>query len=272
MQIIKIIILGCIVPLINTLPLSYTSHIFIFDSLFNTDIFTKKEILSILNLSLILATIYFFRTNIINILKVRKRNKSTLKGKEKRKQEKNRRLRRPTNKNFKKGIIAAIITTVIYILIPKKTFSLKITALLFILPSLLLLLSTNKRGTKSFKELSTKDFILLSFAPILTIFPTVSSLCAYLFMASILHLNKKTSFNLSLLLNLSSLLLSSILGITYLLNDTTYLLPILISLILSSILSFQLIKYLKKIYYENKLYKLSIYLLFLSIFLLIWFR
>lgn len=279
MQGIKIIILGIIAPLINTLPLSYTSHILLLNALLNTDIFTKKEILSLLNISLILSTIYFFHSYLLEevkrILKIRKENKQ--KNEALKKEQKNKKIKHKQKKITKnwirpKIILPILLTTVISVLIPTKNFPLKIIALLFILTALILFLSTNKKGNKSYKELKVKDFILLSLSPILTIIPTISPLGSCLFLSSILHLNKKTALNLSLLLSIPSLLLASIPGVIYFLNDTTYLLPILISLTISTILSIQLLNYLKKIYFENKLYKLSLYLLLLSIFILIWFR
>lgn len=262
MSLIKYIILSIINSITNLLPISYTSHIYILQNIFNTKIFDNIYINSLLNLSLFTAIIIMFHKQFIkyflSLLKsFLNKNKSSFKTK---------------SKYLKLLIISIIINTTIYFFIPHKTYNIKIVAISFILTALFLFSSINKNGNKKYNDITYPDAIIIGLSSLFTFIPTISPLCASLFICSIRKLNKKSTIKYSFFLLLPILLINSIPGITFLFNNQEYLLIYTICFLISVFISCYIYDYFSYIYYENKLYKISIYCILLSIFLLFWFR
>ncbi len=283
MQLIKSIILSIISSLTNTLPISYSSHINLYKNLFNTDIFDNSNLISLLNISLIIAILLYLTKDILLYLKQINSIKSSIKEEKRKMKESKNKLPTPllNNQNnlykshlkyIKIFILISIINSLIYFLLPKYTPSIKVVALSYLFTSLIIILSSNKNSTKNYKDLSYKTALILGLSTLFCIIPSVSPLCIYLFIFSLLHFNKKVSLNYSLIITIPILFINSIPGLIYLLNYQNYIISNIISITISTIISLELLKTLKKIYSENKLYKFSFYCLFLSIFILIWFR
>lgn len=279
MQIIKYLILSIISSITNTLPISYSSHITLYQNLFNTNTFDNSSLTSLLNISLIIAIIIYLTKYILIYFKKAYHLKRTIK-EEKRKNNKTsspilnkqKNLYKNHIKYFKIFFFTSILSSIIYLFIPRNQNNLKLIAISYLLTSLILFGSTNKKGQKEYKDLSYKTAFILSISTILCIIPTLSPLCIYLFILAKLKYNKEVSFNFSLINIIPILLINSTPGLIDFISNQTYLFNNIISIFISSFISFHLLNYLKKIYLENKLYKLSIYCLFLSIFILIWFR
>ncbi len=262
MNLIKYIILSIINSITNLLPISYDSHIYIFQNTFNTKIFDNVSLNALLNLSLFITIIIIFHKQLIkyflSIIKcIIKKNKTSYKTK---------------TKYIKSLIISSIISTIMYLIIPHKINNIKIIAISYILTSLVILSSTNKKGTKKYNEITYTDSIIIGLSTIFTFIPTISPLCANMFICSKRRFDKNTTLKYSFLCLLPILLINSIPGIIILISNQEYLLISSICVLISIFISFYIYDYFSYIYYEQKLYKLSIYCLFLAVFLLIWFR
>ncbi len=258
----KYIIIGILNAIVNILPIAYSLHIFIYQNTFNTKIFNDTNLTSLVNIATLIAII------IINYKLIFKFIVNFIKTSTKKKKE----IHKKYKKYLKIITISTLLSTIIYLLIPHNITNLKSLAYFYIITAILILFSTNKKGTKSFKELTYKDSILFSLSSFLTLIPTISPLCSNLFISSKLRLNKETSLTLSFLTILPILCINSLNGVRNYIIDTSHILENSIALFLSIFLSIPIYNYLKKLYTKNKLYILSIYCLLLSLFILIWFR
>lgn len=262
MQLIKSIILSIFSSITNTLPISYSSHITLYKEVFNTNMFDNSALLSLLNISTVLAIfILYYKDFLFFIKKI-----ITLK------KTKNKPLYKQNTKYIKFYISISILSGITYLIFHSRTTNLKRIAFSYIITAFLLFLSTNKKGEYNHTHLTCKSAIFLGISPILTIIPSLSPLSAYLFTSSRLHLNKKTALTLSLLCTIPILLLNSIPGLIYIINEQTYVISSLLSIVIATFISLQIVKYLKNLYNQNKLYKFSLYCIFISLFILIWFR
>ncbi len=250
-------ILGSITIL---LPISYKTHLFIYQNLFNTTMFNNNTLNNTIFISIPISIIVIYRKDILRYLmtpfKLFFKNK-------KRKKE-------ISSINF--IIISSIISLIVYNLIPNLKLTIKNTpAYLFIL-SVILLLTNNKNGTKKIKDLSIKDTFIFGISKILTIIPSISPLTCNLISCKLLKLNKTTSIKISLL-TLIPIYLSKIIIVIKQIIITENIIPYyLLSILISTIINISIINYLKDIYYNNKLYKLSIYLSLLGMYILYWYR
>lgn len=259
---IKYIILSIINSITNLLPISYSSHIYLYQNLFNTKIFNDQHLINFLNLSIIIAIIFIHNKSIINFLlktikRIFKKDKKKFKVK---------------LKFLNYLLISSILSTLINFFTPKIKYNINSIGFGYLLTAFILLLSTNKKGDKKGTDITIKDSILFSFSQILTIIPTISPLCANLFISKKLKFNQKNALKYSFLTILPIYFIKSINSIFYLYSNQEYLIFYIISLIISTIITTIIFNYFYSLYKNNKLYKLSIYCIFLSIFIFYWFR
>ena len=259
-MLIKYIIISIIGSISNCLPISYQTHIFILNNLLNTNIFTNNNLLNSIYVSIPISIIIIYTKDIYKHLLLLIQYPLS-KNKEKHKKEKN---------NIIYIIITSIISTTIITYIPKLPLTIKNTPIYLFILSIIIYISTNKRTAK--KQLLLKDFLLFSISPILNIIPTISPLCSNLFTAKLLKIHKSLSIKLSLLTLIPLYIIKSIPLINFLIINTNYLPYYLLTIIVSIIINIKIINYLKDIYYQNKLYKLSIYTILLGLFLMYWYR
>lgn len=253
---IKYIILGIISSFTNSLPISYKAHVIIYDNIFNTKIFSDQNLISFLNLSLIIAILIINYKELLNFSSnLIKKNK-------------------PKKKHhfFKLLTISSFISIFTFPFAKKYTSNIKVIAIFYIFTSIIIFFSNNKKGHRTISELNIKDSLIIGLSNIITIIPTISSLCSNLFICSKRKIDKKLSFIYSTLCCIPLLFINSLKGIIFLLNNQTSIIDYSISLTISTFLSFYFLNYLKNLYHTNKMYKLSIYCFILAIFLLIWFR
>lgn len=258
-MIIKIILISIIGSITNLLPISYNTHIFLYDNLFNTKIFNDTLIINSVYLSIPISIIFLYHKNIIKIFSsfiktlFTKNNKTKLK-----------------ISFLNKLLISTLISTIIYLLIPKIKLTIKTIPIYLIITSIIILISNNKTGTKKTSETNIKDSLIFSISSLFTIIPTISPLCSNLFISKILKFDKKTSLLYSLLTLIPLYIIKSFTYINFITEE--YLAYIILTIIISTIISIKTIKYLKYLYNQNKLYKLSIYCILLSLFISFWFR
>lgn len=259
---LKYILLIIISSITNILPISYSAHIYLYQNLFNTKIFNDKNLIPFFYLPFVISIIYINKKKIIKFfIQTIKR----LLKKEKKK------FNIKIN-NLKKLILSTILTTLIYFLTPKLKLNLKTLPIYFFITAIIILLSNNKKGEKKETEINIKEFIFFSFSQLLTFIPTISPLCSNLLISKKLKLNHKTSLKYSFITIIPIYTLKSFHSIIYIYYNQEYLLFYSISIIISTIISINIFNYFYSLYTKNKLYKLSIYCILVSLFILYWYR
>lgn len=256
-MIIKYIIISIIGSITNLLPISYQTHIYIYQNLFNTSIFNNNILINSIYISLPLSIIFIYNQDIFKYLtlpikKVLKHHKTN------------------NVPNLLPFIIVTTLSTIIISFIPKLPLTIKNVPIYLFILSIIIYISHNKYNNKN--NLSIKDSLLISISHIINIIPTISPLCSNLLISKIIKLNKKLTIKLSLLSLIPLYIIKSIPTINYLINNLNYLPYYLLTIIISLIINIKTINYLKDLYYTNKLYKLSIYIIILGIFIIYWYR
>lgn len=229
---LKHIILGIITPLFELLSLNYKFHISILNNVFNTNIFQNPT-----------KEIYLIGITIAILLKINNKYKNT-------------KITKKNLKLLKNKLKYLLLTPVIFL--PNINNSLYI----FLIPIIILLINKNNNTNNN---LSTKKIILINLINILTIL-NIPLLLSTLLACKINKLSKKESIKISLFLyiiyNIKEIII----------NPTPLDINSLMGIIISFILTFNFFNTFINLYKSNKLYKLTIYQIFIIIFNLYWFR
>ena len=261
-MLIKYIILSIIGSITNLLPISYSTHIFLYQNLFNTKIFNDNLIINSIYISIPLSIIYTYKKDILKYISLPLKS---LFIKDKTKYQKQ-------IYSLNHLLITTLLSTIVFSLTPKLSKNIKTIPIYLFILSIIIFLSTNKQGTRKSTELTIKDSLIFSISNITTFIPTISPLCSNLFISRLLKLNKSTSLKYSLLTLIPIYIIKSTPVFKYFLTNDEYLAYTLLTITITTTLSIKIINYLKYLYNSNKLYKLSIYCLLLGIFLLYWYR
>ncbi len=254
-MLIKYIIISIIGSITNLLPISYSTHIFIFQNLFNTKIFEDNLLINSIYLAIPISIIYTYKKDILKTLLLPiKKEKSNI---------------RKKLKNLLLLFLTSLLSTIIILKIPSIKKNISSIPIYLLILSIILLLSNNKKGQKT--SLTIIDSIIISISHFLNIIPTISPLCSNLLILKLLNYNKSTTIKLSLLTLIPLYIIKSLNTITNIIT-TNHLPYYLLVILISTLINIKIINYLKDIYYNNKIYKLSIYTTILSLFLLYWYR
>lgn len=257
MTIPKYIILSIINTITTILPISNPAHINFLKNIFETNIFNHQISFYITtNIGIIFPIIYI----LIKLITFDKK------------------LLSKPNINKIKILTYIIITSLIpitsFYLISKYTtyfqsrfFIKKITPIICIINAILLLLS-NKNNNKE-KNIKLSNLIFINIINTLSIIPGISNITLTLLTTKLLNYSKKQSIIITLLTSLFYslyLFIPQTTQLTYPIHS--YIICILTTIIISKIT----INYLIRLYNNNKLSNLSLYLIISSIFILYWFR
>ena len=257
MTIPKYILLSIINTITTILPISNTAHINFLKNIFETNIFNHQTSFYItINIGIIFSIIYILTKLIYidkNIL-----SKSNIK----------------KIKIFTYTTITSLIPITLYYILYKHTshlqsqfFIKKLTPIFCIINAFILLIA-NKNINKE-KNIKLSNLIFINIINSLTIIPGISNISLTLLTTKLLKYSKRQSIIITLLTTLFYaiyLFNPQITQLTY--PIYSYIISIITTLIISKIF----INYLIRLYSNNKLSKISIYLIFLSIFILYWFR
>lgn len=260
-MLIKYILISIIGSITNLLPISYSTHIYIFQNLLNTNIFNDNILINSIYISIPLSIIYTYKKDILKYISTPIKYLIT---KDKTKYKKNILI-------LNYLLITTILSTITYTLVPKISLNIKNIPIYLIILSIIIFFSTNKKNSNK-NIITLKTSIIFGTSNILTFIPTISPLCSNLLVSKLLKYNKSFSLKYSLLSLIPIYIIKSIPILKYLLSNQEYLAYILLTITITTIISIKTINYLKYLYNQNKLYKLSIYLILLSLFLLYWYR
>ena len=257
MTIPKYILLSIINTITTILPISNTAHINFLKNIFETNIFNHQTSFYItINIGIIFSIIYiltkliYIDKNILSKLNIKK------------------------IKIFTYITITSLIPITLYYILYKHTsylqthfFIKKLTPIFCIINAFILLIA-NKNINKE-KNIKLSNLIFINIINTLSIIPGISNISLTLLTTKLLKYSKRQSIIITLLTTLFYAIYLFIPQITQLTYPIySYIISIITTLIISKIF----INYLIRLYSNNKLSKISIYLIFLSIFILYWFR
>lgn len=250
MKIINYIIIGLISSITNILPLSYQAHLTLYQHLFNTKIFDNPNLNSLFIIAPLLAITTFLIRHFPKISK--------------------------NKKMFIHHLLLLSLTFIfncffIFLLRNYNLLSLKSIPFTFIISAILLILIRNKKYERNISHLTIKNYFLFFLASLLAKVFNFPIFLSNYFICYLNKLNKASSLKLSFIFTMPTLLIESLPGVTYLINAEE-IIYLLISLFISTVISFFLIKYLKKLIKNNNFYKIAIYLIILAFFTIYWFR
>ena len=268
MDYIKYIILGIIQGITEPLPVSSSGHIFLFKNLFETEIFNTLNFEIISNFGSFLAILFIFRNDIIELVKNFVTFIFNSKNREK-------------NKNGFMYVIKMIISTIPVGItgilfndyLEANYTSLKFLAIAFLFTALMLFIVKNIKGEKGSYEITFKDAIIIGLFQAITIIPGISRSGTVLVSCLICKLKREDALKYTFMLYFPVSVGTMLLKVPDLIGTpSTLLLPYLCGMIASLVVTYFTYKWLSTIVKNGKLWKFSIYCVFLALFILIYFR
>ncbi len=269
MQILKYILLGIIQGITEPLPISSSGHIFLFKTIFNTNLFNSLNFEIIANFGSFIAILIIFWKDIVELIKS---FFTYIFNKEKRKKN---------LVNFKYCwyiVISTIpvgITGIIFKEKLENLYSVKGLAFAFLITALMLFLVRNLKGEKEDKDLTIKDALIIGLFQAVTIIPGISRSGTVLVACLLCKLKRETALKYTFILYFPVSIATMLLGVSDLLATpdlTSMLLPYAAGLIASGIVTYFSYKWLSNLVKKGSLWKFSIYCLLLAIFIFIYFR
>ena len=269
MEYITCLVLGLIQGITEPLPISSSGHIFLFKTIFNTEIFNDSfnfEIIS--NFGSFLAILFIFRKDIIELIK---NFFNYIFNKKKRKD----------NKDGFSYIIKLIISTIPVGItgilfndyLESHFNSLRILGLTFLFTALMLYIVRNIKGTKDSKSITYKDAIIIGLFQAITILPGISRSGTVLVACLLCNLKKEDALKYTFMLYFPVSAGTMLLKVPDLVNTSvSLLLPYLLGMLVALIVTYLSYKWLSNIVKKGSLWKFSIYCLLLALFIFIYTR
>lgn len=267
MILIKYILLGIIQGITEPLPISSSGHIFIIKQLFNTNMFNDLNFEIFVNFASFIAILIIFWKDVIKLIDgffkyLFKKNKQYY-------------------NEFKYCmliIIGSIPVGILGILFKdeiettlSKTW---IVGIMFIITGICLLLVKNIKGNKDDYDITYKDAIIIGLIQGLALFPGLSRSGMVLVGCLLCKLNREASLKYTFMLYFPVSAATMILGVKDVIDtglSSSLLLYYFVGMIFSFIFTYLFYKVLSNIVKKGKLYKFSIYLFIVGIFVLLYF-
>ena len=269
MTLIKYIILGIIQGITEPLPISSSGHLFIFKQLFNTDILNDLNFEIFLNFASFIAIFIIFWNDIVNLI--------------------NGFFKYIFNKNDRDNfkdefkyclliIIGSIPVGVIGFLFKDQIESILnktwIVGIMFIITAISLIIVRNINGNKDDKSISYKDAIIIGLLQALALFPGLSRSGTVLVGCLLCKLSRETSLKYTFMLYLPVSVGTFVLGVKDIIEvglPSNMLINYIIGMIFSGIFTLLTYKIFSEYVKKGKLWKFSIYLFIVGIFVLLYF-
>ncbi len=265
------IILGIIQGFSEPLPISSSGHIYLFKNIFNTNMFNDLNFEIVANFGSFLAILFIFRKEIIDLITAffkyifDKKNRSQYKNKFKY-------CWLIVISTIPVGIVGIIFKDLIEAKLNNNMYFLGIA---FLVTALLLFLIRNKDGQKKDEDITIKDAIIIGLLQMITILPGISRSGTVLVACLIVGMSRKTALKYTFILYFPISIATMLLGVSDLVSAntlTTLAIPYLLGLISALIVTYFTYKWLTELVRKGKLWKFSIYCVFLALFIFIYFR
>jgi len=270
MDLFKYIIIAIIQGITEPLPVSSSGHMFLFRSLLNTNMFSDLNYEIVCNFGSFIAIFLFFRKDIFKLIKdffifVFNPKQRSL-----------------TKKSFLYCIYLIISTIPVAItgllfkdFVENKLNQIYFLGFAFLITSLVLYLVRNIKGKKEDFDITFKDAIIIGLFQAITIFPGISRSGTVLVACLICKLSRNAALKYTFILYFPVSVGSMILGVADLVknpNLNTLLLPYGLGMLIAGVITYFSYEWLSNWVKKGKLAYFSIYCLFLSAFIFIYFR
>ena len=248
---IKYIVLGIIQGFTEPLPISSSGHLMIFKELFKSKILNDMNFEIIVNFGSLLAILYLYKNEIIDIIKdfflyLKTKNKKY-----------------EINYKYSWLIVIGTIPAVIFGLFIKdfieNNFNTKLVGLMFIITSLLLYMIKDIKGKKEKKDIKCIDALKIGLFQALALLPGISRSGATIVGAMKCDLKRETALNFSFMLYIPMSIAAMTLEIGDLSIKKELILNYTLAVIVAAIVTFLVTKWFRKIVNEGKLIYFSIY-------------
>ena len=269
MTLLKYIILGIIQGITEPLPISSSGHIFILKQIFNTNIFNDLNFEIFVNFASFIAILIIFWKDIVELVKG---FIIYIFNKEDRKKYEN------IFKYCLMIIIGSIPVGIVGALfkdnIESALTTTWIVGLMFIITGISLIIVRNINGKKSDYDITIKDAIIIGLFQMFALLPGLSRSGMVLVGCLLCKLNKSASLKYTFMLYLPVSLATFMLGVKDIIQiglSTSLLIYYFIGMIFSFIFTLLTFKVLSNCVKKGSLWKFSIYLFIIGIFVLIYF-
>lgn len=248
MKLIMYILLGIIQGFTEPIPVSSSGHLVIFNSILNVEALQDLNFEIFVNFGSFIAIAYFYRKEIINIIKdfflyiKTKDNKYEI--------------------NYKYawfiviGTIPAGIVGVLFKDIIESISSTKVVGISLLITAFMLFLIKDIKGVKTKETMSFIDAIVVGLFQVIALFPGISRSGSTLVGGMSRNLERKTAFNYSFMLYLPISIATMILGVKDVIEKSInmqLLVPYILGTIVSSIVTYFSIQWFKNIMEKGKL-------------------
>lgn len=270
MKYVVYILLGILQGFTEPLPISSSGHLFLFKKLFNTNMLNDLNFEIFVNFGSFLAILIIFFPDVVKLIKS---FFTYIFNKKKRKE---------TYNDFKYCwliVIGSIPVGIVGALfkdnIESALTNIKLLGVAFLITALSLFIVKNRSGHKEDKDITYKDAIIIGLLQMVALCPGISRSGTVLVGCLLCGLKRETALKYTFMLYFPVSIASMGLGIVDFISNpagTDLLLPYLLGMLASGIVTYFTYKWLSELVKKGKLWKFSIYCLILAIFIFIYFR
>lgn len=248
MNLIMYMILGLLQGFTEPIPVSSSGHLVIFNALFNVEVLKDLNFEIVVNFGSLIAILFFYRKEIIDIIK-----DFFMYIKTKKKEYK-------TNYNYAWLIVIATIPAGIVGFSLKDAIesisSVKIVGISLLITAIMLFIIKDIKGSKSKDNMTIKDAIIVGLFQVIALFPGISRSGSTLVGGMSRDLNRETAFKFSFMLYIPISVATMILGVKDIVdsgNLNTLLLPYTLGMIVAGVVTYYSIRWFKRIMEKGKL-------------------
>lgn len=256
-DILKYVLLGVIQGFTEPLPISSSGHLFIFKKLFNLNVLNDLNFEIIVNFGSLIAILILYREKLIKLIK-----EFFLYIKTSKKEYK---------ESFKYCLLIVVATIpagicgILFKAVIEEYFSsIKYVGVALLVTALFLFLVRNINGSKSDKDITLKDAIIIGLCQAVALLPGISRSGSTLVGGLKQDLKKDTAIDFSFMLYIPISIATMILGISDIIrtpNIKTYLLPYFLGMISSLVVTYFTFRLFKDLVRKNKMIYFVIYCL-----------
>lgn len=268
MSFIKYIILGILQGITEPLPISSSGHIFLFKSLFNTNMFNDLNLEIFLNFASFIAIIIIFRKDVVDLIKG---FFTYILNKGKKCRDEFKYCMLIVIGTIPVGILGLIIKDPLEELLSQNVF---LVGFGFLVTALALLLVMNSNGKKEDNDITYRDAIIIGICQAVALVPGISRSGMTLVGCLLCGLNRKSSLKYTFMLYFPVSVVTMILGVKDLIEGglvVGLLGYYVVGMIFAFIFTYIAYKWLTSIVQKGKLGGFSIYLFVISLFTIIYF-
>ena len=264
MKLLMYILLGIIQGFTEPIPVSSSGHLVIFNSLLNVEETNDLNFEIFVNFGSFIAISYFYRKEIINIIKdvimyIKTKNNKYY-----------------NNYKYALLIIIGTIPAGIFGLLLKNKIesinNIKIIGLSLLITSFMLFLIKDIKGKKKKEDITFIDALVIGLFQVVALFPGISRSGSTLVGGLSRNLERSTAFKYSFMLYLPISIATMILGVNDVLEsniNNTLLIQYLLGMITSCIVTYFSIKWFKNIMEKGKLKYFIYYCLLIGLLVII---